>query len=672
MAETEEWKIPWETDLLPLEVFTGDRRWFSRNGVTSRALPMPLCLQVKTDQGHRGAVTVGVAEWIKTGETMIRAGGSWLDPAGVPEVLRALELTRKKVAKVSADLEPDMQITVEEPESPGERPFIFCTRAKICGITIVPIGAFDLPGIEMPFGVPEYASLAITGTTSWRSMSAQPREIEYNADEAFKRILAWADGNDARARSMFLWFDPQAAEGTRDRFRLPIGDIVQGRPALNFHAVYAAAALLSGAHGGLPTVSDEERGRLRRTISEIYKRLGGLYGDAELAAPWDKRAKLPDVSASGLDAVAASAAPVAPPTEWFTDPKLPGPTPSPIVTADGRVMVHLATHGSCHRAVQQMTGQCFTPPPSPSGYRRFMDGNVVTASGQSIPVGRIAAGTGHAPLPFSPQLARSHYDDTGSCVAIVAAGEDDHGIWLSGALVPEATPQQVAMLRRSPISGDWRKHGADGLDLVAALCVNVAGYPAPYLGAVRTLSVDQGECQTLVASGPSTGDDVSMPDTQAAQGQGSAPEADVVPAEGVVESPQIDMDAVAAQAAARAIATIREQDELTERLATMIAVRSHDNSRALLGFQELAMTSDTVATRRTAQKRGQALPPLSEGGTPRYPIRNVGELQDAIRAVGRGKGSHDDIRKWIIKRARELGRPELIPENWNPDGSLKK
>lgn len=671
----EDWKIPWETDLIPLETFTGDRRWFSQDGVTSRALPMPLCLQVKTDQGHRGSVTVGVTEWIKAGETMIRAGGSWLNPTGVPEVLRALELCRNGVAKVSADLEPDMEITVEEPESPGERPFIYCHRAKICGVTIVPIGAFDLPGIQMSFGIPEYASLAITGTTSWRSMPAQPREIEYNADEAFKRILAWADGNDARARSMFLWFDPQAAEGARDRFRLPIGDIVEGRPALNFHAIYAAAALISGAHGGLPTVSNEERGRLRRTISEIYKRLASLYGDPELAAPWDKRAKMPDVSATGLEAVAASAAPVAPPDDWFTDPKLPGPTPSPIVTPDGRVMVHLATHGSCHRGIQQMSGQCFTPPPSPSKYLRFMDGSVVTASGRTVPVGRITADTSHAPIPLAAKTAKDHYDNTGSCVAIVAAGEDEYGIWLSGALVSEATPQRVAMLRRSPISGDWRRHGAEGLDLVAALCVNVAGYPAPYLGAVRTLSVDQGECQTLVASGPPVGDDVSMSDAPDIQPKEPVQRDEPSP---VTATPGVDaatsgpdVAAIVEAAVARAVADVRQRENLGERLATMLAMRDFENSQVLAGFEKLAV-SDSISSRRIAQREGEALPPLSRGGTPRYPIRNVGELRDAIRAVGRGKGSHDGIRRWIIKRARAIGSPELIPENWNPDGSLKE
>ena len=46
------------------------------------------------------------------------------------------------------------------------------------------------------------------------------------------------------------------------------------------------------------------------------------------------------------------------------------------------------------------------------------------------------------------------------------------------------------------------------------------------------------------------------------------------------------------------------------------------------------------------------------------------ELKDAIHAVGRGKGSHNEIRAYIMKRARELKRPNLIPTSWRPGGVI--
>lgn len=58
-------------------------------------------------------------------------------------------------------------------------------------------------------------------------------------------------------------------------------------------------------------------------------------------------------------------------------------------------------------------------------------------------------------------------------------------------------------------------------------------------------------------------------------------------------------------------------------------------------------------------------------GSYSYPIADAEDLQNAIHAVGRGNASHDALRKYIIGRARALGKSNMIPENWTSDGSLK-
>jgi ATP-dependent protease ClpP protease subunit len=54
-----------------------------------------------------------------------------------------------------------------------------------------------------------------------------------------------------------------------------------------------------------------------------------------------------------------------------------------------------------------------------------------------------------------------------------------------------------------------------------------------------------------------------------------------------------------------------------------------------------------------------------------YPIADAEDLDNAIRAVGRGGADHDAIRRHIIKRADALGLSSKVPDNWNSDGSLK-
>lgn len=58
-------------------------------------------------------------------------------------------------------------------------------------------------------------------------------------------------------------------------------------------------------------------------------------------------------------------------------------------------------------------------------------------------------------------------------------------------------------------------------------------------------------------------------------------------------------------------------------------------------------------------------------GSYSYPIDDGEDLRNAIHAVGRGGASHDALRRYIIARAKAMGMSNLIPDNWNSDGSLR-
>lgn len=71
------------------------------------------------------------------------------------------------------------------------------------------------------------------------------------------------------------------------------------------------------------------------------------------------------------------------------------------------------------------------------------------------------------------------------------------------------------------------------------------------------------------------------------------------------------------------------------------------------------------ADRDEMAKSGEAMPDGS------YPIRDAEDLDNAIRAVGRGGADHDEIRRHIIKRAKALDLESRIPDDWGSDGSLQ-
>lgn len=189
-----------------------------------------------------------------------------------------------------------------------------------------------------------------------------------------------------------------------------------------------------------------------------------------------------DYPMGGGVTLAASAAPELPPLSWFQDPQLDGPT-ALTVDDDGRVYGHLACWGTCHIGFQ---GQCITPPKSASNYAYFRvhattaadsDGDPVT-----VPVGYGTIGTGggagHADLRMSATEAAAHYDQACTAAFELAAGEDEHGIWVAGRLMPGLDEVTAHRARGTVFSGDWRTVRGQ-LELVAALGVNVPGFPVP-------------------------------------------------------------------------------------------------------------------------------------------------------------------------------------------------
>ncbi|QDH93504.1 RNA ligase [Gordonia phage Verity] len=206
----------------------------------------------------------------------------------------------------------------------------------------------------------------------------------------------------------------------------------------------------------------------------------------------------------------------------FRDPKLDQLTPLQ-VTKDGRVYGHLAGWKTNHIGYSKPT----PPPRSATGYKYFHQGLAPTNEGD-LPVGYLTLGTGHAG-EGDAMSAAAHYDNTGAQVAQVRVGEDDHGIWLAGRVLPTTDDMQRQTLRRSSLSGDWRKikdptTGRKSMELVAALSVNVPGFPIPRTeqlvasGAESTMLVAAG----FVRNGPITHAEVEQmiaASTQAAQEQ---------------------------------------------------------------------------------------------------------------------------------------------------------
>lgn len=338
---------------------------------------------------------------------------------------------------------------------------------------------------------------------------------EWDAEAADGRMRTWAavTGDNVTPAAWnkygqgFFWAAPNAAKF--GDFKMPFADVIDGTLTAMPRGILAAAGSLQGARGQKPDIPPADLAGVKAKISAYYRKM-------KRPAPWDTKSVSASLYAGGqvytddgitgivtgfdnesgwlriacgrdadlivptadLDAgcllASASPGPITPPDEWFDNPNLPGPTPL-TVDDDGRVYGHLATWGTCHLS---FSDTCVTPPRTNTSYGYFHTGEVITASGKRLPIGKIVLGPGHAGPYAGWRAATAHYDKGGSTVVIARAGEDAHGIWVAGSVVHDAQPTQVAALRRSPISGDWRRIGGN-LELVAALAVSVPGFPIP-------------------------------------------------------------------------------------------------------------------------------------------------------------------------------------------------
>jgi hypothetical protein len=346
-----------------------------------------------------------------------------------------------------------------------------------------------------------------------------------------------------------------------------------------------------------------------------------------------------DASALVACGIVAGAIPVTPPKEWFDNQKLKKPT-ALTVTDEGQVFGHIAAWHVDHIGMAFGT----KPPRSKSNYAYFHTGVVRTLENTDVPVGQLTLAGGHATLEASASEAVRHYDDTASAIADVHAGEDAYGIWVAGALRPGTSPEQIRSLRASAPSGDWRPIKGS-LELVAVCQVNVPGFP------IARARVASGQVMALVAAGASVLAQLKHDPLRELNERVDKLEAPVVAAAQDARSRMVAMTAAI------------KAEELSSRFRKM---RDEDVAYMLQMFDDTE-SEFAVISREKRMKladEGRALPDGS------FPVRNIGDLKNAVHAYGRSKpGKRGLVRRHIMKMARMLERDDIIPDTWTKGGT---
>lgn len=182
-----------------------------------------------------------------------------------------------------------------------------------------------------------------------------------------------------------------------------------------------------------------------------------------------------------------------PPSEYFNMAPVSDEVYSVVVESANsetpwRVHGFLASKKSSHTGFQ---GQIVRYPEDESDYKYFHTSSTICSNGDRVSTGNLIVGVGHADIRMPGDDARKWYqtaaqltEGSAGIVADVRAREiPGLGIFVTGALRPEATPNQIRALNSSNASGDWRSFfneaGRKVKQLVAAIAVGLPGFSTP-------------------------------------------------------------------------------------------------------------------------------------------------------------------------------------------------
>lgn len=544
----------WRGMLTPINAPTGDGRRMALDSITHRDLPLALKWQRTDAMGHDDSVIIGSFDRVEIGDTEVWGYGTFfddIDPQKMPrlaeDVAEAMKLAEEGVIGPSVDggAATAMQVIAGTDRAPTEEDYasedpadwpeleILFTEFEIAAATLVPIPAyaettrpFEIirdddeeecpPGHHrMPDGecmpddeMDEDAALvsAVTGSTD---LPVADRERDWSGSAAASRVFEhYTDGDSVDTEGVaraFLYRDPDADPTTKGAYKLGFADVIDGQLQIIPRGVAATAG---GRGVGAASIPDDDKSRIRSKICTLYDKVRGKFDDWP-ECPFDGDIEASSSASTSAALVASVSEPV--PAEWFEDPKLSELTAF-YRDGKGRVFGHLADLSACHVAFKP---QCLTPPESQTDYALFERYPFATSAGLDK-VGRITTGHGqigtdcdhpkhrglddHAcPKRFDFLGTVAHHDRMRT-LARVKVGHDErnNAIWFAGVEEDGISDEDVAVMERRRVSGDWRNMGnSQELCEILALANAEPGFPVP----PTTVHMDGQRAVALVAAG---------------------------------------------------------------------------------------------------------------------------------------------------------------------------
>jgi HK97 family phage prohead protease len=131
--------------------------------------------------------------------------------------------------------------------------------------------------------------------TDFADLPLYDRDYRWDSSAALGRVRKWASSDGSgdvdtldweKYKEAFLWYDPQD-DSSLQGFKLPMADITEGKLYAVPRAIFAVAAVLQGARGGVQ-ISPEDQDHVKDTVDRYYEKMRREFEDDSIVPPWTK------------------------------------------------------------------------------------------------------------------------------------------------------------------------------------------------------------------------------------------------------------------------------------------------------------------------------------------------------------------------------------------------
>lgn len=243
-------------------------------------------------------------------------------------------------------------------------------EVKLYEISPVPFGANDRTSIDgfKALLAAELGLSSVKGATTFSDLPLASREKEWDAAAASARVRSWADAEDEpneKYRRAFFWYDSETAD-TFGAYKLQFADVVDGKLVAVPRGIFAVAAVLQGARGGVDIPSADEA-KVKSHVEKYYAKMRREFDDDSIVAPWNKSyipnadeiekvkralsAQNKETIGEAIEVLKALLA-----SEDSGEKPTPKSQDSPIERADPNIFVHLAAMRESYKNLSDSLG----------------------------------------------------------------------------------------------------------------------------------------------------------------------------------------------------------------------------------------------------------------------------------------------------------------------------